>query len=284
MITVAGLIPGQRATFEGRVNEVEDISKGRRTLRAGRRRRQQRRDHRHVPSRARRRRHPARPAVADHRQAPPERQPAHVDDRPGLPRGRGAGRDPRGERELDEAMAAVLVSVVSFAFTANGYRPLTKHGYGSLYAFGYGVFASELPMQVLGAQLIAQAAVLRRLPTRIRRFSWLMSALSWLGLAGSAPPRAQGQRAADRGAGRRVGHRPSQRVGRSVAAARARRRDREETRRGAHAADLPRLRARRRHQLRGGRLAEPSRHLAAARLSTATDGRRCCCRFPGAPG
>ena len=33
MITVAGLIPGQRATFEGRVNEVEDTSKGRRTLR-----------------------------------------------------------------------------------------------------------------------------------------------------------------------------------------------------------------------------------------------------------
>ncbi len=33
MITVAGLIPGQRATFEGRVNEVQDISKGRKTLR-----------------------------------------------------------------------------------------------------------------------------------------------------------------------------------------------------------------------------------------------------------
>jgi hypothetical protein len=33
VITVAGLIPGQRATFEGRVNEVQDISKGRRTLR-----------------------------------------------------------------------------------------------------------------------------------------------------------------------------------------------------------------------------------------------------------
>ena len=80
--------------------------------------------------------------------------------------------------------AAVVVSVVSFAFTANGYRPLTKHGYGSLYAFGYGVFASELPMQVLGAQLIAQAAVLRRLPTRIRQFSLLMFALSWLGLLG----------------------------------------------------------------------------------------------------
>jgi amino acid transporter len=34
VITVAGLIPGHRATFEGRVNEVEDITKGRRTLRS----------------------------------------------------------------------------------------------------------------------------------------------------------------------------------------------------------------------------------------------------------
>jgi RecG-like helicase len=33
VITVAGLIPGQRATFEGRVNEVEDTNKGKRTLR-----------------------------------------------------------------------------------------------------------------------------------------------------------------------------------------------------------------------------------------------------------
>ena len=33
VITVAGLIPGQRASFEGRVSEVEDVSKGRRTLR-----------------------------------------------------------------------------------------------------------------------------------------------------------------------------------------------------------------------------------------------------------
>jgi amino acid transporter len=33
VLTVAGLIPGQRATFEGRVNQVEDVSKGRRTRR-----------------------------------------------------------------------------------------------------------------------------------------------------------------------------------------------------------------------------------------------------------
>jgi amino acid transporter len=33
LINVAGLIPGQRATFEGRVNEVEDTNKGKQTLR-----------------------------------------------------------------------------------------------------------------------------------------------------------------------------------------------------------------------------------------------------------
>ena len=33
MITVAGLIPGQRATIEGRVREVEDINERRRTVR-----------------------------------------------------------------------------------------------------------------------------------------------------------------------------------------------------------------------------------------------------------
>src|SRR6202008_2126703 len=39
-------------------------------------------------------------------------------------------------------------------------------------------------MQTLGVQLAALAAVSRRLPPRIRRFSWLVSALSCLGLLG----------------------------------------------------------------------------------------------------
>jgi acetyl esterase/lipase len=81
-------------------------------------------------------------------------------------------------------LAALLVSILGFAFTANGYRPLTKRPYGALYAFTYGVFASELPMQSLGVQFTALAAVSRRLPARIRLFSWLVSALSWLGLLG----------------------------------------------------------------------------------------------------
>ncbi len=81
-------------------------------------------------------------------------------------------------------LAAVLVSVLGLVCTANGYRPLSKSGYGSGYAFGYGVFASELPAQMLGVHLAVLAALSRRLPPRIRRFSWLVSGLSWLGLLG----------------------------------------------------------------------------------------------------
>jgi RecG-like helicase len=33
LITVSGLIPGQRATFEGRVNQIEDVNEGRRSRR-----------------------------------------------------------------------------------------------------------------------------------------------------------------------------------------------------------------------------------------------------------
>jgi len=77
-----------------------------------------------------------------------------------------------------------VVSVLSLVFTANGYRPLTRHGYGSLYAFGYGLFVSELPVPTLAAQVAAFAAVSRRLSPRVRLFSWVVSGLSWLGLLG----------------------------------------------------------------------------------------------------
>lgn len=79
---------------------------------------------------------------------------------------------------------ALLGSLAGLLFTANGYRPLSKRGYPSLYAFTFGVFASELPLQVGACQSAALAAVSRRLSPRLRRFSWLVSALSWLGLLG----------------------------------------------------------------------------------------------------
>jgi acetyl esterase/lipase len=81
-------------------------------------------------------------------------------------------------------LAAAVVSVLGFAVTANGYRPLTRDRYGSAFAFGYGLFASELPLQTLAVQLAALAAVSRRVPPRVLRCSWLVSALSWLGLLG----------------------------------------------------------------------------------------------------
>ncbi|ORV64594.1 esterase [Mycobacterium fragae] len=81
-------------------------------------------------------------------------------------------------------LAAVLGSLTGSAFTANGYRPLSKRGYPSLYAFAFGVFASELPLQMLGGQVALLTAVNRRLSPRVRWFSWLVSAASWLGLLG----------------------------------------------------------------------------------------------------
>ncbi|ORW51767.1 esterase [Mycobacterium paraense] len=80
--------------------------------------------------------------------------------------------------------AAVLVSALGLAYTANGYRPLTRDRFGSGIVFAHGVFASELPMQTLAVQLAAVATVSRGLPTRPRRLSWLLSAVSWLGLLG----------------------------------------------------------------------------------------------------
>ena len=81
-------------------------------------------------------------------------------------------------------LSAGLASLAGLAVTADGYQPLSKRGYLSMYAFSFGVFASELPLQLLASQVALLAAVTRKLPPRARRFSWLVSALSWLGLVG----------------------------------------------------------------------------------------------------
>ncbi|MEB3021914.1 alpha/beta hydrolase [[Mycobacterium] crassicus] len=81
-------------------------------------------------------------------------------------------------------LLTVLGSLVGLANTVNGYRPLTKHGYPSIYAFAFGVFASELPLQLIAGQSATLAAVSRWLPRRARRIGWLVSLASWLGLLG----------------------------------------------------------------------------------------------------
>jgi acetyl esterase/lipase len=78
--------------------------------------------------------------------------------------------------------AAALGSLAGLVFTANGYRPLNKNGYSVVCAFGSGLLASELPLQMFAGQFAMLAAVTRRLSPRLRRFSWLVSTVSWLGL------------------------------------------------------------------------------------------------------
>jgi acetyl esterase/lipase len=87
-------------------------------------------------------------------------------------------------RTVVKKLTAVLGSLAGLAVTANGYQPLGKRGLLSTYAFSFGVFASELPLQLIAGQFAALAAVTRRLSPRLRWFSWLVSALSWLGLLG----------------------------------------------------------------------------------------------------
>lgn len=81
-------------------------------------------------------------------------------------------------------LAAVGLSIAVTALTANGYRPLSKRGYPSLYAFGAGVFASELPLQVAAAHAAVFLPVSRRLGRRTGIAAWVLSGASWLGLAG----------------------------------------------------------------------------------------------------
>ncbi|WP_231997248.1 alpha/beta hydrolase [Mycobacterium sp. 1245111.1] len=80
--------------------------------------------------------------------------------------------------------AVAFASLAGLTVTANGYRPLSKRGYLSMYAFSFGVFATELPLQLIAGQATLLAAITRTLSPKMRWFSWLVSGLSWLGLLG----------------------------------------------------------------------------------------------------
>ncbi|ORX08100.1 alpha/beta hydrolase [Mycolicibacillus trivialis] len=81
-------------------------------------------------------------------------------------------------------IVAVLGSLAGLATTVNGYRPWSRRGYVSLFAFAYGVFATELPRTLIAGHATLLAAVSAWLSPRVRRFAWLVSVLSWLGLLG----------------------------------------------------------------------------------------------------
>lgn len=81
-------------------------------------------------------------------------------------------------------VAAILVSLAGVLFAINGYRPVSKRGYLAGHAFGYGLFATELPVPALAAQFSALAALTPRVPGRTRLVSWLLATVSGLGLLG----------------------------------------------------------------------------------------------------
>ena len=81
-------------------------------------------------------------------------------------------------------IAAILVALAGVVFAANGYRPFSKRGYGAGYAFGYGLFASELPLYGLAAHVAALAAVTPRRSPRVSVVSWVVAAASWVALLG----------------------------------------------------------------------------------------------------
>ncbi len=183
VIAVNDLIPGRRATIEGRVTRGRGRHQRPENVPVDRGRRRQRRAPGQIPTGPRWRGYPARQPDTDHRKGTPERQGAGIDDGPGLSRDRPARGVVDGGK-IVKKLIAVVGSLAGLVFTANGYRPLSKRGYPSMYAFSYGVFASELPLQVLGGEIAALAAITRWLSPRVRRFSWLVSGLSWLGLLG----------------------------------------------------------------------------------------------------
>ena len=180
-------------------------------------------------------------------------------------------------------LIAPLVAVLNLAFTANGYRLLSKGGYGSGFAFGYGVFASELPLQSLGVQLTATAALSRRLPPRLRQFCWLLTLLSGLGLLGL----------------RQLGHRANEPLTAALDAGLGPERRRESgdlwkrpapggaTAKKPGAARMSRV-YRTTHTTATSVTGSSGRATTSISgggpTSTAMGGRRCCCRFPAVRG
>ena len=79
-------------------------------------------------------------------------------------------------------VAALGVAAVTAASTANGYRPLARYGYRSVWSWVFGLVVTELPLQTLASQLGGLALTARRLTPPVRIIAWLTAAVSAVGL------------------------------------------------------------------------------------------------------
>lgn len=77
---------------------------------------------------------------------------------------------------------ALAVAALTAASTVNGYRPLARHGYPSMWSWAFGLVVTELPLQTLASQLGGLALTARRLTRPVRTVAWLVAGLSALGL------------------------------------------------------------------------------------------------------
>ncbi|MBS4730741.1 alpha/beta hydrolase [Mycobacterium sp. SM1] len=80
-------------------------------------------------------------------------------------------------------VGALAVAAVTAAATVNGYRPLARSGYLSLWAWVFGLVVTELPLQTLASQLGGLVLTARRLTRPVRWVVWLVAGLSAVGLA-----------------------------------------------------------------------------------------------------
>lgn len=79
-------------------------------------------------------------------------------------------------------VGALAVAAVTAASTINGYRPLARNGYPSLWSWAFGLVVTELPLQTLASQLGGLAVTARRLTRPVRTIAWLTAGSSALGL------------------------------------------------------------------------------------------------------
>ena len=77
---------------------------------------------------------------------------------------------------------ALAVAALTAASTLNGYRPLARNGYSSLWSWAFGLVVTELPLQTLASQLGGLAFAARRLTGPVRTVAWLVAGLSAVGL------------------------------------------------------------------------------------------------------
>src|ERR1700730_11401650 len=78
--------------------------------------------------------------------------------------------------------AALAPAALSVASTVNGYRPLARNGYPSVWSWMFGLIVTELPLQTLTSQLGGLALTACRLTRPVRTVAWLVAGVSALGL------------------------------------------------------------------------------------------------------